>query len=460
MVTAGTEGGGSQSGGRRGPVREAVVVIAPDGIISFWSAGATDFYGWSKEEAIGKHISTFLPDGDQEQQRLLAERVLGGETLPTIEVRRRSRDGEVLDVALTMSPVLNADGEVVAAIALHRDVSGQVYIHMPAGGMWAPVADGLADAVVVLAAVRGEDGRVLDLRYAYANPAAGALAGVETVAMTGSSMLGDHPGPTDRALFAEYCEALESGLPYAAEVPWGRPPDGDESAPQTAWLDVQASRFGDGLLVVSRNTTLRHLTAQLLEAEALADPLTGLANRRLALDRGAQALGRAAREGGEVVVLFVDLDGFKAVNDERGHATGDKVLRAVAGRLERAVRDVDTVARWGGDEFVVICCTGGGSEEVDLVAGRLQAAVDRPLQTSTGTVAVGSSIGVATSRGAPEGPSVAELIRRADLAMYEAKLAPGDSICHYKDLTGSRADTVPAAAAPRARRQEPGGGET
>jgi len=459
MVTASAHGGGNQIGGRHGPIREAVVVIAPDGIIKFWSEGAAAIYGWSKEEAIGQHISIFVPDEDKGQQRHLAERVLGGETLPSIEVRRRTRSGDLLDVALTMSPVLNAAGEVVAAIALHRDVTGQVYIHMPAGGMWAPVADGLADAVVVLAAVRGEDGRVLDLRHAYANPAAGALAGVETGEMAGVPLLGDDPGPTERALFAEYCEVLVSGLPYAAEVPWGRP-DGDESAPQTAWLDVQASRFGDGLLVVSRNTTQRHMTAQVLEAEALADPLTGLANRRLALDRGAQALGRAAREGGEVVVLFVDLDGFKAVNDERGHATGDKVLRAVAGRLERAVRDVDTVARWGGDEFVVICSTGGGSEEVDLVAGRLQAAVDRPLVTSTGTVAVGSSIGVATSRGAPEGPSVDELIRRADLAMYEAKLATGDSICHYEDLTGSRADTVPAAAAPRARRQEPGGGET
>ncbi len=170
--------------------------------------------------------------------------------------------------------------------------------------------------------------------------------------------------------------------------------------------------------------SLRHaIERKALEArfaeQALHDPLTGLANRTLLLDRLRLELARAGRTGGGVAVLYLDLDDFKAINDRWGHDGGDEVLVRVARRLARTVRPGDTVGRIGGDEFVVVC--GGFDSAVDLaqMQARVEDAVRRPLVMAGGTVLVTASVGVSVGRGAAEEPET--IIRRADEAMYEAK---------------------------------------
>ncbi|HEX7276775.1 MAG TPA: diguanylate cyclase, partial [Acidimicrobiales bacterium] len=170
--------------------------------------------------------------------------------------------------------------------------------------------------------------------------------------------------------------------------------------------------------------SLRHaIERKALEArfaeQALHDPLTGLANRTLLLDRLRLELARAGRTGGGVAVLYLDLDDFKAINDRWGHDGGDEVLVRVARRLVRTVRPGDTVGRIGGDEFVVVC--GGFDSEDDLaqMKARVEDTVGRPLVLSAGTVLVTASVGVSIGRGVAEEPET--IIRRADEAMYEAK---------------------------------------
>jgi len=149
--------------------------------------------------------------------------------------------------------------------------------------------------------------------------------------------------------------------------------------------------------------------------EALHDPLTGLANRTLLRDRLEHALVRFEREGSATGVLFIDLDNFKQINDEYGHATGDVVLVELGQRLRTAVRPGDTIARLGGDEFVVVC------EDIDeqsaLALGhRLQEAIRRPLTTGGVKHELSASIGLALGHSDPDA-----LLSDADAAVYRAK---------------------------------------
>jgi diguanylate cyclase (GGDEF)-like protein len=154
---------------------------------------------------------------------------------------------------------------------------------------------------------------------------------------------------------------------------------------------------------------------------ALHDPLTGLANRRLFGERLEQALARRARNGGDVAVLFADLDGFKSVNDAYGHAAGDELLCQVAGRLQLAVRTTDTVGRLGGDEFAVLCENVGSERTAAAVAERIIHAIESPFVVDDGRarVELSLSIGLACAEG--EDAIGADLLRRSDAAMYAAK---------------------------------------
>ena len=155
-----------------------------------------------------------------------------------------------------------------------------------------------------------------------------------------------------------------------------------------------------------------------LSEQAVRDPLTGLANRALLAERLAGSLARDARSGESTGVLFLDLDGFKEVNDHHGHAVGDAVLRGVADRLQRAVRPSDTVARLGGDEFVVVV-EGASPAALTTLADRLTAAVLAPLTVQDITLNIGVSVGVALAEcGRAEASA---LLSQADSRMYDAK---------------------------------------
>jgi diguanylate cyclase (GGDEF)-like protein len=159
---------------------------------------------------------------------------------------------------------------------------------------------------------------------------------------------------------------------------------------------------------------------------ALHDPLTNLPNRSLFVDRLRQAELRAARAGTAVGVLFLDLDGFKTINDSLGHGRGDELLIAVASRLSQALRVGDTAARLGGDEFAVLVDGLHDERETVTVAQRMLETLRAPVELGGQLVTVRASIGVATARGPGE-----DLLRDADLAMYQAKAQGRDRIVSF-----------------------------
>ncbi len=153
--------------------------------------------------------------------------------------------------------------------------------------------------------------------------------------------------------------------------------------------------------------------------QALHDPVTDLANSRLFEDRVTQSLSISRRSGSNLALLFVDLDRFKFVNDNHGHKVGDELLRAVAKRLLVSVRDEDTVARIGGDEFGILLQQVAHTRDAELVAGEIVAALGKPFAVRDLTLCIGASVGVTLFP--DRGDTYDSVISRADSAMYQAK---------------------------------------
>jgi diguanylate cyclase (GGDEF)-like protein len=160
---------------------------------------------------------------------------------------------------------------------------------------------------------------------------------------------------------------------------------------------------------------------KMLEELALNDPLTGLANRRLLADRMTMSLVHAHRNKSAMAVVYLDLDGFKQINDTLGHGVGDELLKMVAGRLLATVRQEDTVARLGGDEFILALWHVSGSDYAATVAARAIEAVAQPYEIEGNSVRITVSAGVSIYP--DHGEDADSLMKSADLALYEAKTA-------------------------------------
>ncbi|MGH9034370.1 MAG: putative bifunctional diguanylate cyclase/phosphodiesterase, partial [Acidimicrobiia bacterium] len=244
--------------------------------------------------------------------------------------------------------------------------------------------------------------------------------------------------PEDRRLAQGAIEeTLRSGSPLASEYRIVLP-DGT-----TRWLHSRARLVQDDdgrplrLLGICQDITTQKTTEATLTRLALQDPLTGLPNRALFMDRLALALRRQQRDGRTVAVLFVDLDRFKAVNDTMGHFAGDQLLVAVADRLGKILRPGDTIARLGGDEFAVVCeglVSPTGAEEIAI---RILDTLAVPVVVEGQEIIAAASIGIAVSE---PGATPGTMLRDADTAMYEAKDA-GRNRFHVFD-PASRARTL------------------
>lgn len=174
------------------------------------------------------------------------------------------------------------------------------------------------------------------------------------------------------------------------------------------------------------------------------DQLTGLINRTLFRDRLNSALARARRDGGLVTVMFLDIDGFKDINDRFGHAVGDELLRQIAARLIDCLRETDTVARLGGDEFTVILEGGKRVEDAGQVATKILKAIGTPYRVGSRELVVTTSIGIAVYP--LDGDSYEELVKGADTAMYQSKSAGRNTYQYFtralRDRTADRLDLL------------------
>ncbi len=193
------------------------------------------------------------------------------------------------------------------------------------------------------------------------------------------------------------------------------------------------------ILSINRDITRRRLLEETIRQMAYQDSLTRLPNRSLLSDRLQQALAFAKRRDQKVTLLYLDLDGFKKVNDTHGHGIGDEMLRVLAARLRGQLRRSDTVARLGGDEFLVLLPDAGRARDGARIARKILADIRRPCLIGHRRLQVSCSIGIAIYP--QDGRSAETLLKHADQAMYEAKLA-GRDVCRRYVAAGKKAKKV------------------
>ncbi len=227
---------------------------------------------------------------------------------------------------------------------------------------------------------------------------------------------GSHPVYADNPLVVEGVVGAYAGAPLV---------DDGAVLGSVAMFDSATREFTARDLELLTHQAQLASTVLALRRASRTDALTGLPNRTMFDDRLAQAIARLDRHDALVAVMFVDLDGFKLLNDTRGHAVGDRVLAAVARRFAGALRPSDTLARVGGDEFVAVCEGLTRPEDADQVADRLIASVADGLELDGDHVPVGVSVGIAVTGDA--GVDIGALMRAADQAMYHAKRRPGST---------------------------------
>lgn len=256
----------------------------------------------------------------------------------------------------------------------------------------------------------------------------------QTTGYTAQEVIGQSPsmlssGHQDRDFYAALWRALNTVGHWEGEVT-NRHKNGQI---YIEWLKISVIDKDDSLrrqhIAVISDITARKRGEEIVWKRANYDELTGLPNRRLFIDRLKQTLGRAVRHNNCLAVFFVDLDEFKPVNDRYGHQVGDELLKQVASRMDLCLRQEDTVARQGGDEFVVMLTTIHSELEALAVAEKLLTALHSQFQINGNTINIGASIGVAIFPN--HGETAEVLLEKADTAMYAAKAAGRHTVRVY-----------------------------
>jgi diguanylate cyclase (GGDEF)-like protein/PAS domain S-box-containing protein len=369
---------------------DAVVAIARDERIVFVNALAEELFGYRREELLGKPVQTLWPERlrarytDNMRLYFATEHPLRFST----EVWGLRRDGTEFAGEMSWGVVGSAEGPLLLAIG--RDVTER------------RAADERVRALAAMGerALGGADPAEL------ANDAVALIRrtlpveGVEVRLADGAALASD--GPVEDAPLR-----LRIGTGDEMLVT----PDRKLSDEEMTVLRAVANILATAMERLRDEDQMRH--------DALHDPLTGLANRTLLFDRLHHALAQSEREHGRTGVLFLDLDNFKQINDEHGHRVGDELLAALGDRLRAVVRPADTVARVGGDEFVVVYEHADEAGALAL-ADRLETAISEPVTVGGVERRLSASIGIAIGHGEAD-----ELIRAADAAVYRAKAAGG-----------------------------------
>jgi diguanylate cyclase (GGDEF)-like protein/PAS domain S-box-containing protein len=360
-----------------------------------------------------------------DEQRIIAT----GEPLLAKEEADRLANRAGTWVETSKFPLRDAEGTVIGTFGFSHEVTRYELAEQEIVRMAKESAESHAELTRVegqlRAVLRGSTDAIAkydrELRYQYINPAGERLRGSTLDLLTGR---------TDResGMAESSLQVYEPALKRVLET--GEPADVEFSVQNAVggkqtWFHVVLSPDHDGagdvvgVLTSMRDITVIKRAELVLTHQAMHDPLTGLANRYLLTDRLNQALTRMGRLPGSLVLFFIDVDHFKVVNDTHGHEVGDRVLVAVARRLEQAARRDDTVARLGGDEFVVLCDRVMTSDDVHEIADRLVQTLAEPFADGPLTLRISASVGAVVTD--DPGVGTSELLHRADCAMYQAK---------------------------------------
>ncbi|MGZ4804146.1 MAG: EAL domain-containing protein [Acidimicrobiia bacterium] len=402
---------------------DIILVIGRDGRFRYVSPAFELVLGYPAESAIGESGLDFAEPGDVATLRSTLQG--DGGMLHRAEVRMRHRDGRWIWFEVTVTNLFD-DPSVNGWVANLRDVTDRKVSESALLEAQEAFRHAFDDAPIGIALV-GLDGRIMR-----ANRAIGELFGRDQAELLGESV-SDITHPDDRESSEAQLRRLLAGEieRYRLEKRYLRP-HGD-----VVWASLSVSLVRDAeqqpVYCVGQleDITERRALADRLSHEAAHDAMTGLPNRARFMDRLLVALHADQDREGRVAVLFVDLDQFKVINDGLGHAAGDQVLATIADRLRRVLRPGDVVARFGGDEFTVLCDDVSGETAALELANRLGEAIAEPIPLGAGEVFITASVGIALSGNDDDTPET--LLRDADTAMYRAKAEGRAQTCVFRE---------------------------
>ena len=407
--------------------RDAIIGVTTEGVIMSWNRGARGIYGYTAKEALGSPISMLFDHRRGQEAALLFEKVAGGENVTQHEMVHLKKGRTPIDVSLTICPIM--DGKAITgASVVARDITER----KRAAGSLAQQAAAMKASMDGMAII-DHGGVCIYLNDAYAK----IFGYADPERLIGASW--------EMFYFEEELKRLKEQIMPAVwrDGSWRGEAMGLKLNGGTLPLEISISSVdGGGLVQVVRDITERKKIEETLRNSSLKDDLTGLFNRRGLLKQAAPYFDFARRQKENLLLLFIDLDGMKRINDEFGHNEGDNALINTAAILNRSFRSSDIIARLGGDEFTVLVTDLNASQE-DAIA-RLNENLKAYNASETRGHKLAFSIGVATLE--PERMTCfEELLEQADQAMYKQKRMKRRRAAHNKQLGYAEAEPQDAS---------------
>ena len=400
----------------------SVVMTDPAGLIQYVNPRFTEVTGYRAEEVLGAN-PRILKSGqtDPAVYQQLWRQISQGEVW-TGELINRRKSGEIYWEECQIAPVKNAAGATTHYVAVKADISERKRAETKLQ-LAASVFDSAREGI----AITTLQGIIVDVNAAFTR-----ITGYERSEAVGQHTRLLSSGHQNREFYQALWAQLTSKGHWYGEI-WNRRKSGEVYAEMlTITTVLDASGAAQHYVALFSDITALKEHQKELDHIAHYDVLTGLPNRALLADRLRQGMTQTLRRGQQLAVVFLDLDGFKAINDTQGHEAGDLLLMTVAKRMRQVLRDADTLARIGGDEFVAVLVDLDDSATCIPLLTRLLDAAAQPVQLLNVVLRVSASLGV-TFFPQPFDIDAEQLLRQADQAMYQAKLA-GKNRFHVFDM--------------------------
>ncbi len=406
---------------------DLILIVTGTGQVRFVSPSVESVLGYSPGDMIDLQLDTFIHPDDRTRLELADPLPHAAWALQAkFELRMAHRAGGYRDIEM-VGRNLTANSAICGIVLNGRDITDRK-ISDDKLRLTAKVFSNTLEGI----SITDVEGNIIDVNEAFCN-----ISGYSREELIGKNPRILQSGKQSPAFYEAMWESIASTGHWAGEL-WNRKKSGEFYA---EWLSISAIANEEGRIThyagISSDITLTKHHETQLERIAHYDALTGIPNRTLLDDRMKQAIARTAREQNMMAVCYLDLDGFKPINDSLGHEAGDRVLIEIARRIENTIRGGDTVARLGGDEFVILLLGLERGEECSMTLNRLLAAIAEPIDVMSRPFVLSASIGVSIYPLDEEDTDT--LLRHADQAMYVAKQSGKNRFHIYDPALDQRA---------------------
>ncbi len=397
-----------------------------DKLCNYYNNVWLNFTGHSLEDEVGRSWTEGVHPDDINRCVAVYESAFDRRENFSMDYRLRRHDGEYRWLQDDGCPRFNSQGEFIGYIGYCLDITERKRTEENLK-ITASVFENTQEAVLITDA----NNTIIDV-----NPAFFQVTGYTREEVLGLKPTVLSSGRQDKAYYEAMWQALQQKKAWRGEI-WNRRKSGEVYA-ELLSISVICDDYGKVVRYVGVFSDITHIKEHEAKLSRIAnyDALTGIPNRLLLADRMRQSIAQTFREQNMMAVCYIDLDGFKPINDTMGHDAGDTVLVEIARRIENTIRGGDTVARLGGDEFVVLLLGLERYDECATSLERLLAAISQPLIVKSRACAVSASIGVSLYPLTEEDPDI--LLRHADQAMYAAKKSGGNRFHIYDRIQSNR----------------------